>query len=108
MTERIRHRKGDTPGLGCVAYTDVALANPRDLTNATVTASMDREFDDPISFTVEITDAANGEFVLRATAAQTAEWAEGVWNAFISYTEAGVVGSTEIFQIEVAQNFNPA
>lgn len=108
MTERIKQRAGDTMALDCVAYTDAAMTTPRDLTTVTVQAFMDAPFRDQIELTVVVTDPENGAFSIQATDEETALWRTTIWNAWVSYTEAGDKGSTEIFQLDVVGSYNPA
>ena len=96
----LNHKRGDTMDFLFTAETSgVAI----DLTGYTIT-SQARATDDTVlqSFTVTITDAANGQFTITATNAETELWSPGQYNMDIEFVDgSGTVVSTETFVLNV-------
>ncbi len=96
----LNHKRGDTfDFLFTAEVSGVAL----DLTGYTIT-SQARGSDDSVlqTFTVTITDAANGQFTITATDAETELWTPATYSMDIEFVDgSGTVISTETFTLNV-------
>jgi hypothetical protein len=96
----LRTKRGDTFSLSGTRTTDTG--NPVDLSNYQIRAQM-RAGDALItSFSVTITNAAAGEFVLSAPASTTETWQVTRYSCDIEFTSpGGIVDSSDTFTIQV-------
>ena len=99
----ITHKRGDTFELSCTLENQGVAV---DITNFTITSQV-RQPDDTLlqALTVTKTDAANGEFNLSATSAQTESWGVQTYLCDIEFIEGGgEVNSTRTFEISVLKD----
>ena len=101
MVNRITHKRGDTFSAACTYQG--ADGEPEPLAGYAIACKM-RRAALVFAFTVTITDAPTGRYVISATAEQTAALEPGIWRADIEYSIDGAVSSTDTFQIEVIED----
>lgn len=102
-TERIPIKKGGTFRLDCEAMSGT---NPVNLTGWTIQSGL--KFQDKYigSFTVTVTNAANGLYTLSGL--NTSSWPVGILRADIKYTNPqGVVAYTKTFEIRCEVGITP-
>lgn len=95
----IIQKRGATFEAAAVAR--ITSTEPEDLTDYAILALMEHPSGTVQRLTVTVDDAEAGEYTLSATAAETALWKTGDWEAELQYTLGAVVTIGDKFIIRV-------
>lgn len=108
MSAEITFKRGDTIAFDWEEYWDVAMSQPRDLTNVTVACWAEHETGVRVILSVTVTDAPVGKLHMVDPASVSSPWLIGIWTVDVEFTEAGAVNSSPSWQIKIERDVTNA
>lgn len=108
MSAEITFKRGDTVAFDWEEYWDVAMSQPRDLTNVSVACWAEHETGARKTLSVSIIDSPAGKIHMVDPTSVSTPWLIGIWTVDVEFTEAGAVNSSPSWRIRIERDITNA